>query len=133
MPPAPIRAFSDTAMGAPADHTVAPRYRPADRKRRTCPPGRPQRARPAGGCRVEANAVEAEVAGMSASNSIKYWPILARTATINRPVGPVAFDCVRLSFVRAGRRVSSASSDDGGHARVMPFCSPQYAVVKRAR
>lgn len=49
-----------------------------------------------------ASPVDVAAPGISASNTIKYWPILARTATINRPVGPVAFDCVQLSFVRAG-------------------------------
>lgn len=31
-----------------------------------------------------------------------YWPVVAQTVTVDRPVDPVAFDCVQLGFVRAG-------------------------------
>ncbi len=34
-----------------------------------------------------------------------YGPILARTRTIHRPLAPVAFDCVKLIFVRHGSAV----------------------------
>lgn len=47
--------------------------------------------------------------------SSRYWPILARTATVNRPVGPVAFDCVQMSFVRAG---SASVFSEFGRRRV---------------
>lgn len=35
----------------------------------------------------------------------RFRPLLARTRTIFRPVGPVAYDCVKLIFVRAGSAV----------------------------
>lgn len=31
-----------------------------------------------------------------------FQPVLARTASVHQPVGPIAYDCVQLSFVRAG-------------------------------
>lgn len=34
-----------------------------------------------------------------------YQPILARTRTVHRPVGPVAYDCVKLIFVRSGSAI----------------------------
>lgn len=35
----------------------------------------------------------------------RFLPVLARTRSIHRPVGPVAYDCVKLIFVRAGSAV----------------------------
>ncbi len=35
----------------------------------------------------------------------RFFPVLARTRTIHRPLGPVAYDCVKLIFVRHGSAV----------------------------
>lgn len=35
----------------------------------------------------------------------RFLPVLARTRTIHRPVGPVTYDCVKLIFVRHGSAV----------------------------
>lgn len=35
----------------------------------------------------------------------RFLPVLARTRSIHRPVAPVAYDCVKLIFVRAGSTV----------------------------
>ena len=35
----------------------------------------------------------------------RFLPVLARTRSIHRPVGPVAYDCVKLIFVRHGSAI----------------------------
>ena len=47
--------------------------------------------------------------------NVQFTPIVARTRTIHRPIGPVAFDCVKLSFVRAG---SASVVSEFGQQRV---------------
>lgn len=34
-----------------------------------------------------------------------YQPVLARTRTVHRPVGPVAYDCVKVIVVRSGSAI----------------------------
>jgi AraC family transcriptional regulator len=34
-----------------------------------------------------------------------FHPVLARTRTIHRPVGPVAYDCVKVIIVRDGSAI----------------------------
>lgn len=36
------------------------------------------------------------------NSASRFGPLLARTRTTHHPVGPVAYDCVKLIFVRAG-------------------------------
>ncbi|GAA1558380.1 helix-turn-helix transcriptional regulator [Brevibacterium picturae] len=38
-------------------------------------------------------------------NSRTFEPLIARTRTIHRPVGPVAYDCVKLIIVRSGSAI----------------------------
>lgn len=35
----------------------------------------------------------------------QYQPVLARTSTVHRPVGPVAYDCVKVIVVRDGSAI----------------------------
>lgn len=34
-----------------------------------------------------------------------YQPILARTRTIHRPIGPIVYDCVKVIIVRSGSAI----------------------------
>ena len=47
-------------------------------------------------------AVEHEVAGGCSENLGRFGPISASTRTFHRPVGPVAYDCVKVIVVRDG-------------------------------
>lgn len=48
---------------------------------------------------------EPSTAVESRGSPLSYRPILARTSTIHHPVGPVAYDCVKLIFVRSGSAI----------------------------
>lgn len=52
---------------------------------------------PAVALRSEQNRIEGEVRGFA--------PVLARTRTVHTPVGPVAYDCVKVIFVRSGSAI----------------------------
>ncbi|MDN5757560.1 MAG: hypothetical protein L0H59_03375 [Tomitella sp.] len=34
-----------------------------------------------------------------------FWPVVARTESLHRPREPIAYDCVKLIFVRAGSAI----------------------------
>ena len=36
---------------------------------------------------------------------VGYQPLIARTQTVHRPVGPVAYDCVKLIVIRSGSAI----------------------------
>lgn len=41
----------------------------------------------------------------SAVNIDRYTPVFARTVTVRKPVGPLAFNCVKLMVIRAGSAI----------------------------
>lgn len=49
----------------------------------------------------------------NSATSEPYRPLIARTRTIHRPVGPVAYDCVKLIIVRDGSAI--LFSEGGEH------------------
>ncbi len=40
--------------------------------------------------------------GVPVMDRLAFLPIFARTATVQRPVTPIALDCIKLIFVRSG-------------------------------
>src|SRR5690606_26974138 len=57
-------------------------------------------------CSVTVMSVEQSKEHHPARTALKYGPIVASTRSDHGPLPPVAFDCVRLIFVRAGSAIA---------------------------
>lgn len=54
---------------------------------------------------LECQESDTRVHGYQDQSTEWFRPILARTTTVHRPIGPVAYDCVKLIVVRAGSAI----------------------------
>ncbi len=50
-------------------------------------------------------AAESNAAPPGGASRRRFSPILARTRTVHSPVGPVAYDCVKVIVVRSGSAI----------------------------